>query len=264
MNAGRFIVIDIGTHKFEELRVLFSPGWRELVTLFNWSLRRIAKSFLSFDFSSFRLVMATIHAYFRERDAIAAKGIKFVCVEPNIEVCRPSLRRFEKKFDVDYYPIAILGHNHQDDFGVIGLNCYQNTLSSSIYNKNGTQSAHRLACLGFKFSVFFDLLKSDLNISTDDEVILRVNCEGAELGIVKAIRDSGVQVRAIYGSLADVKKIHGESEYNAMLGILSDLGIVYDYFVGSNPATWLQAFRSPTLSELIFKSPTPPHLGNSR
>jgi hypothetical protein len=258
MREGRYIVIDIGTHKLEELRVLFAPGGRELATLLNWSLRRFVKSFLSFDFSSGPLVLNTMRAFFRGRDVASARAIKFVCVEPNIDVCRPSLKRFAKDFDVDYYPIAIFGHSHKDDCGVIGLNCYKNSLSSSIYNKNDTQGERRLACLGFKFSVFFDLLKSDLDISAEDEVILRVNCEGAELGIVRAIRDSGVRVRAIYGSLADVRKIHGESEYNEMLGILSDLGINYDYFVGSNPSTWLQAFRSPTLSTLIYKSPSPP------
>jgi hypothetical protein len=175
-------------------------------------------------------------------------------VEPNIDICQPELRDFKHEFDVDYYPIAILGHNYTEDVGIIGLNCYDNTLSSSIYSKKNLSIARKLSCLSFKFSAFLDLLKKDLAISPQDSIILRINCEGAELGIVRAIRDSGLQVRVICGSLADVRKIHGEAEYEEMLSILSDLGITYHYFVGSNPFTWREAFSAPSLSKLIFKS----------
>jgi hypothetical protein len=249
----KYIVIDIGTHKLEELKVLFRPGVAELVALLCWALKRVIKAILLLEFASLAPVWETIRMFLRTRNHKAIKGIKFVCVEPNIDICHPDLRDFKKEFDVAYYPIAILGHSHNEDYGLIDLNYYDNTLSSSIYNKTTLGTPRKHACLSFKFSIFLDLLKAHQHISSNDEVILRVNCEGAELGIVRAIRESGIKVRSIIGSLADVRKIHGENEYQEMLRILSELGIKYYYFVGSNPGTWLEAFKSPDLASIIYK-----------
>lgn len=231
----------------------FSPRKTELITLLNWSLRRSLKAIFSIQVAPLIVVANTIRMFFKARNYSELKDIKFVCIEPNVAVCEPKLRLFSQKFDVSYFPIAILGHDQHYDFEILDLNCYENTLSSSIYNKQSSIGSKKLACIAFKFSVFFDLLKKHIDITPDDEVILRINCEGAELGIVKAIRESGLMIRSIYGSLADVKKIHGENEYKEMLEILSELGISYHYFVGSNPATWLETFSSPTIAKLIYK-----------
>jgi len=249
----RYIVIDIGTHKLEELKVLFLPGRAELVKLLYWALKRVIKAVLKLELASLTPVWETIRMFFRPRNHEAIKGVKFVCLEPNIDICQSELHDFKQELDVDYYPIAILGHSHVEEVSIVGLNCYDNSLSSSIYAKKNLSVARKLSCLGFKFSAFLELLKKDLAISPQDLVILRINCEGAELGIVRALRESGLQVHAICGSLADVRKIHGDDEYKEMLAILSDLGITYHYFVGSNPHTWREAFNASSLSRLIFK-----------
>jgi len=254
MPNPRHIVIDIGTHKLEELKVLFLPGRAELAKLLYWALKRVIKAVPKLDFASLPPVWETIRMFLRPRNHEAFKDIKFVCVEPNIDICQSELHDFKQELDVDYYPVAILGHSHTEEMGIIGLHCYDNTLSSSIYNKKNLSVARKLSCLSFKFSTFLELLKKDLAISLQDVIILRINCEGAELGIVRAIRDSGLRVYAICGSLADVRKIHGEEEYKEMLAILSDLGITYHYFVGSNPHTWREVFSAPSLSRLIFKT----------
>jgi hypothetical protein len=254
MRNPKYFVIDIGTHKLEELKVLFLPSLPELASLLLWSLKQVVKSLLALEFAPLTNVWETIRMYLRPRNRAAFQDIKFICVEPNINICQPNLHAFQQEFDVDYYPIAILGHNHTESLGIIDLNCYDNSLSSSIYSKKNLSVAHTRSCLSLTFTVFFDLLKKSLEIAPQDLIILRINCEGAELGIVRAIRDSGLKVHVICGSLADVRKIHGEEEYKEMLEILSNLGIPYHYFVGSNPFTWLNAFSSPNLSKLIFKS----------
>jgi hypothetical protein len=253
MHKQRYIVIDIGTHKLEELKVLFFPRLAEFSFLIFWALKQIVKSLRSLDFSNLPYIYEVIRMFVRPRNRAAFKDIKFVCVEPNIDICRPELQDFQEEFDVDYYPIAILGHNHTEDISIIDLNCYDNTLSSSVYSKANLNVTHKLSCLSFKFSTFLELLKKNLAISPQDHIILRMNCEGVELGVIRAIRDSGLQVHLICGSLADVRKIHGEEKYEEMLSILSDLGIGYYYFVGSNPFTWREALGEPNLSKLIFK-----------
>lgn len=252
MQSARRIVIDIGTHKLEELRVLFAPGGAEIYALAKWSVKRFLKGLVSLNFSELPSVVATIRLFFKPRNGKVASSTKFICVEPNIDVCISPLERFKRRFDVDFYPVAILGHTHEDDISFLGLNCYENTLSSSLYSKNGLSEIGRLACIGIHFSKFLDLLQQDLKISVTDEVILRVNCEGAELGIVRALRDSGLPVKVVYGSLADVRKIHGKKEYAEMLSILAKMGVSYQYFVGSNPATWFAALGSTELHRVIY------------
>lgn len=252
MRNSRRVVIDIGSHKLEELRVLFAPSGAELYALAKWSLKRFIKALVSLNCSELPLVASTVRAFFIARNRKAGSNIKFICVEPNIDVCMSPLARFKRQFDVDYYPIAILGHTHQDDTSFLDLNFYESSLSSSLYSKKGLSQVGRLACIGIKFSKFLDLLQKNLNISVADEVILRMNCEGAELGIVRALRNSGLSVKVIYGSLADVRKIHGEEEYAEMLDILAQMGVSYKYFVGSNPATWLEALGSTEFQHAIY------------
>lgn len=253
MHKPKYIVIDIGTHKFEELKVLFLPGKAELVKLLYWSLKQLIKAITKLEFASLTPVLETIRMFIRPRNYEAIKDIKFICIEPNIDICQPELKIFKQKLDVDYYPIAILGHSHIDEVNIVSLNCYANSLSSSIYAKKNLSITRKLSCLGLKFSAFLELLKKKLIVLPQDLIILRINCEGAELGIVRAIQNSGLHVHAICGSLADVRKIHGEVEYKEMLAILSDLGVDYNYFVGSNPFTWREVFTAPSLSNLIFR-----------
>jgi len=252
MKKMRQIVIDIGSHKLEELRVLFDPGVAEFYILAKWSARFVIKSILSLNISGYRYLVATWRLFFKKRTAHLAGNTKFICIEPNVDICIRPLMKFKRRFDVDFYPIAILGHTHEEEIRLLRLNCYENTLSSSIYNKENLSHTGHLACVAINFSKFLSLLQEDLGISEADEIIMRINCEGAELGVIRALRDANLPVRAIFGSLADVRKIHGEEEYSEMLGILKEMNLNYRYFVGSNPATWLEALGSSELSSLIY------------
>ena len=145
-----------------------------------------------------------------------------------------------KGFKLYYFPIVALGHDHKKTTDIINLNIYDDTLSSSVYEKTKLKKVEHLASIGLDFYKFCQLLLEAQLIGFDKKIIVRMNCEGAELGVIQGINrlvNEGFQVKSVIGSLADVKKIHGEDKYNEMLGINANQ-IRYTYFKGTNLNTW--------------------------
>lgn len=253
MSSRKLFVIDIGTHKLEELYLLFAPSWSNWKSALKWSIKGVLATVLRFDRARLKTVISTLKLFVRKRDTKRFADAKFICVEPNVDVFHPASMRFQKNHDVDYYPIAILGHDAEENVEIAALNMYKDSLSSSVYDKEKLTSVSRLACIGMKFDYFVDLLKKDFGLSNDHDVLLRMNCEGTELGIVRALHKSDLNVIGIIGSLADVRKIHGEDEYAEMLSILEDMNVGYQYLVASNPNSWQDALRNPSVADVVFE-----------
>lgn len=247
------VVIDIGTHKLEELYLLFAPSRSNWKSAIKWSIKGVLATVLRFDRRRLKSVITTLKLFLRKRKKTRFADARFICVEPNVDVFHPASIRFKKNHDVDYYPIAILGHDAEEKVKIAALNMYQDSLSSSVYDKEKLTSVSRLACVGMKFDYFIDLLKKDFGLSKDNDVLLRMNCEGAELGIVRALHNSDLNVIGIIGSLADVRKIHGEDEYAEMLSILKDMNVWYQYLVASNPNSWQGALQNPLVADVVFE-----------
>ena len=60
MNS-RLVIIDIGSHKLEELSILLKPGIHQLYVFFKWTVRKIVRIIFNLDFNSF----AKINKVFR-------------------------------------------------------------------------------------------------------------------------------------------------------------------------------------------------------
>jgi hypothetical protein len=50
-----------------------------------------------------------------------------------------------------------------------------------------------------------------------------------------------LSISLIFGSLNDVRKKHGEKEYDQMIDLINEKKIDYIYFKASDPSSWLNA-----------------------
>lgn len=233
----RTVIIDVGTHKFEELNILFNPSWDEFSTLIKTTVKKlIGRSDLRFStiFNCWYIILKV--PLKAER-----KNIKVIALEPNTEVCLQKLNKVKNSLSVIHFPLVALGHDFSDKVDLVGLNIYDDSLSSSIYGKTKIEKVNQLFCVGIDFYQFVKMLFKREIISQKDKIIIRMNCEGAELGVVKGaskLIKEDFNILSVIGSLADVKKIHGAEKYSEMIGILESHSIEYKFFKGTDVSTW--------------------------
>ena len=98
--------------------------------------------------------------------------------------------------------------------------------------------------MSLNITSFIEILKREKLINQDFNILLRINCEGEELEIIKELIKNKIRIDSILGSLSDVKKIHGDSLYNAMLETLTKNNIAYVFFKASDPSTWLKGIST--------------------
>lgn len=147
---------------------------------------------------------------------------------------------------VVHFPCVITGHNENNSYSLQELKIFSNSLSSSLYDKKNMQILNSVYCLGFNFSHFIKMLEAKGLVNKENKIIIRMNCEGAELGVVSGINDllkQGFNVVSVLGSLADVRKVHGEDAYKEMIRVLSENKLTYVYFKGSDLSTWDDGIR---------------------
>ena len=231
------VIIDIGTHKCEELNVLICPSISELAGL----LRASAKKLLGRSNLSLSSLSVCWGIFFTKPLQEELNNLKIIALEPNLDVCIKKINRLKKITQVIHFPIVVQGHDFDESTDIVALNMYDDSLSSSIYNKKNINKIEQLNCLGVDFYNFYKLLLAKNILTLDDKVVVRMNCEGAEFGVVIGIRNlisDGVQIEAVIGSLADVKKIHGEEKYDEMIHILQSCGLEYKYFKGTDLESW--------------------------
>ena len=186
------VIIDIGTHKCEELNVLIYPSISEFWGL----LRASAKKLLGRSQLNLSSLLECWSIFFTK---------------------------------------PLQGTD------IVALNMYDDSLSSSIYNKKNINKIEQLNCIGIDFYNFYKLLLAKSILTFDDKIVVRMNCEGAEFGVVEGIRNlinDGVQIETVIGSLADVKKIHGKNKYDEMIHTLESCGLEYQYFKGTDLESW--------------------------
>lgn len=234
----RTVIIDVGTHKFEELNILFCPSWDELATLIKTTIKKlIGRSDLSFS-----TIVNCWYFLLKVPLKGKRKNVKVIALEPNIDVCLKKLKRLKNSLSVIHFPLVSLGHDYSKKVDIVGLNIYGDSLSSSIYGKNKLSKVDQLFCLGIDFYQFTNMLFSKEVISRNDKIIIRMNCEGAELGVIKGVSkliNEGCHILSVMGSLADVKKIHGAEKYDEMIEILKSHSIDYKFFKGTDVSTWI-------------------------
>jgi len=231
-------VIDIGSHKLEELFLLLKPAMAQYAVYAKWLFLRILKAIKRQDVSLLpgRKQLELIRYYFFKKRRY---NIQVVSIEPNIDVAYKYIRGLCREYQIHYLPIVILGHDASKDCELKRLFFYNKTVSSSIYSKGGLSSKGKfMICCGLKFGALWDELVRENIVERDAPFLLRMNCEGSELGVLQECKNKNIKPLCVIGSLADVKKIHGEVLGRRLSEVLSELDIPYFYFKGADPSTW--------------------------
>ena len=232
-------IIDIGSHKLEEIFILFNPGIDQFLIYAKWLLLRVIMAIKKLDF--FRLLrirkqFEIFKYYFIDKRSY---NIKIISIEPNINVSYKFVKRLSKKFPVHYIPAAILGHDSSNIIGLKKLFFYDHTTSSSIYIKDRSiDEGKSKICVAIKFGILWDELVKENIIEESTPFLLRMNCEGAELGVIEDCRKKKLKPICIIGSLGDIGKIHGKNANSRSESILEEMNIPYFYFKGADPSTW--------------------------
>ena len=249
------VILDIGSHKLEEIQTLFSPFERQFFIYILWLLKLILKLILKFDRKSLRSLkeqprVASFFFFTRRK-----YNVSIISIEPNPGVILKHLKRLRQKINITYIPSAILGHDVEPNFELSKLYTFGDSLSHSLYRKNRTMDkTQNNVCVSLKLGVIWEQLIELGLVTSDSEVILRMNCEGAELGVIKECDDMNLNVKLLIGSIGDIQKIHGSSEMEEANRIMKKHGYSYFYFKGDDPSTWGDVITPWRLVTSNFKS----------
>ena len=242
-------ILDIGTHKAEELKVLFNYGFDRYKFYSIWwydYFKYIIKISLGYQifFKAYGYQKSPIELTFREHidilinliffTQVSKKKYKIISIEPNIVNLIVNSLNFIKKYDVELFSIAISLKKKNFDISTFYIN--KNSLSSSLINKTKTDDKSSLATIDFK-TLLEKFLEKKILLKKD-KLILRINCEGAESEIIKSLIKKKIKPSVILGSLEDIKKIHGLKAYKQIENVLKRNKIPYIYFKGTDPSTW--------------------------
>ena len=238
----RITIIDIGSHKLEELSILLKPGKHQVYIFIKWSLYRIKQAILQL----LKLevgVIKKINIYFKLTYFYFFQTRKYnlqiISIEPNINVAYKAVKKIRNKYTVHYFPMAVLGHDSKRDIEIKKLYFYDQSISSSIYDRGRPiNESKSTVCVGIKFGILWDHLKSENILKDEDPFILRMNSEGSELGVISDCAMKNLKPLCVIGSLGDVVKIHGADADEKIMKLLFDIGTPYHYFKGEVPDTW--------------------------
>ena len=233
------IILDIGSHKLEELQTLLCPFPRQFYIYIAWLAKRLIKFLLKRDtaiLSDLRRQPNVIKHYLMSRRRY---NLTIVSIEPNAAVALPYVARLSRKYRIFFIPAAVLGHDTQVSSDLKLLYTYDHSISNSLYRKDRVMDARQQnVCVGLGLSMVWNGLVREGIAAQDSEIILRMNCEGAELGVLKDCENLGLRLKCVIGSIGDVEKIHGRESGDAARKVMQNLGVQYHYFKGDDPATW--------------------------
>ena len=124
--------------------------------------------------------------------------------------------------------------------------------SSVFLEKNNVHKESYVTTMGVSASVFFQQLKLHIEEIHDDyEILLRLNCEGAEDDVIYSMYDIfGSKVTIICGSLKDVEGVKGLDAYQKLKKFMNDKKLPFVFF-SSAIDSWPKAHA--TIMNLLDK-----------
>ena len=129
--------------------------------------------------------------------------------------------------------------------GAVKLLLAKDNLGNSIIESKPNLTGKHLDTWNYNFQELLDWCNANLRQSDDDLLVLRMNAEGVEKDIVEYLHHAGVvrhRVRALYGSLGDIRKCFGGEAEQKSISLLAETGIPYVYFT-SSPKSWRGALK---------------------
>ena len=211
---AELVVLDIGTHKAEELRVLigdrlflinaYSKWW------FDWFKRQVKKlighrGHVSYNggtyiASPFSRSLGEHGRYVRQilLPKNYLKNYKVIAIDPVVSVTSKYIDALRKKVVVSYIPVAILPH---DADGHCRMKCFfinRNSLSSSLCSAD-ENIKDVVMCPAFRFREILEGLQLFEFIKPNTKLLMRMNCEGSELAVIKELVESKVAINNLLG-----------------------------------------------------------------
>ncbi len=251
------LIIDIGTHEAQELRVLNGNRCYTskiyLYWWYDWCKRQVKKlirynGLIEYGTGAFKISPASfglknhlkiIKQILNPTDYL--QHTKILAIDPVASITTRFIKKIQTTFQVYFLPVAILPHQQTDDSKLTKFYIEKNSLSSSL-DKSST-SRDLILCSALRTKKIVNSLKELQIIDQNTEIVLRMNCEGAEFGVIEDIVSEGHIPKTILGSLNDVRKKYGEEEAMKMNNFLEKNNIEFNYFKGSDPGTWIMAFE---------------------
>lgn len=237
------IFIDIGTHKGQELNFLFySNKLSILLKIFKGSLKN---SFVERK----KPLLINIYKLFKElkRFRSISKNKEVIAVEPNINLLS---NKIYKLCDI-VFNFSLSSSNKLSIQKLFFANNDIEGQGSSLYiNKKNVSEKNYMNTVVLNSDLFFELLKSYLDIKYDDyKIFLRINNEGEEFNTIKScLKVFDTKIYFVGGSLKDSIVLHSDNEHRELLNILEKNNIKFINFSGDYK-TWPIAISA--LSEVI-------------
>ena len=251
MNKGseNILLIDIGTHKAEELRVLSGDRIYMLRIAIEWYLnyiKRCLKKQLGMGFQEYgsgeykysprEIDHGKLYARVIQGGRNLLRGTRVVAVDPQYSIARAAIEKLSVQ-NITYLPIAVQNHQDTEQAALKKIYMGVNSLSAGLVLEEELRTATML-CPTFRADYLLMRLVEEGEIKEGDEVVLRMNCEGSELEALKGCMQVGLRVRLILGSINDVEKKFGKEKSEELRDLILSNNIKYVYFKGSDPGTW--------------------------
>lgn len=236
--AGKYAYIDVGFHRGQEYMLIWhKTNLRIMLGYIYKTLKRqrIDRAILSTKTHAKEMIEICRTLKMIRKNSAQTKTI---AIEPNTTMLKHHAYR-----KVNYIiPIAIDDITEQLEMKkMYYANGDIEGEGSSIYwNKHNVDMNHYTMVLTLSARRIAELLSP---IVDDRDIILRVNCEGSEEHIVKAIHQRyGNRLIIVMGSLKDVGEIHGSARLNQLHEYMRVHGIPY-HELSTDSRHWMKTLQ---------------------
>ena len=227
---GDFIFIDIGTHNCGEIKS-FTNSKFFFFKLFKRIIKNIYKK-RSLNIKNFKTLLVN---HFKLKNI--SKKITLILIEHAILIITKS------KFSSMVLPVAIKSSNENKSRTIklfFANNDPKSSGNSIFSSKSNVDKNNFRNVLSLNSSELLEILKNTF-LHENSKVILRINCEGTEDEIIYEFQKHlANRLKAVMGSLKDVKSIKGNKKYSQLLKFINDEKIIFIPF-SDDIDTWSKA-----------------------
>jgi hypothetical protein len=233
----RTLILDVGTHMGQEYRALFGTTALNYGRQYLHHYRRLLKTGgEKISFARCKQMVADA-AYLRSRRA----DVTYVMIEPNPNLIAQPIYR-----EADMALCVALSDNPNAAslMRLYFANKDRTGQGSSLFEaKPNISLDDYTTVINIDAYYFARMIKATYEAEHGNNycVLLRLNNEGAEVGVIKSFEATfGPRLEGVLGSLADVAKVHGQPELNAIYAFMESKAIPFIPLWSAFP-TWPDA-----------------------